>query len=144
MKKITLLAAFVFAAFFTQAQDSDTGLEIGIKVSPGIANNRFSSPSSFDFKNENAKFRGSFGLILDYFFGKNYAFSSGLEYGVKGGKISFISGQVLNPITNQLENVRSIDELNIQYIQLPIGLKLFTNEVATDTKIYFLLGTALK
>src|SRR5688572_18838803 len=89
MKKITLLAAFIFAAFFTQAQDSDSGLEIGLKVSPGLAMSRVNDPGPNNFDNSNVKFRGSFGLILDYFFGKNYAFSSGLEYGVKGGTITY-------------------------------------------------------
>jgi hypothetical protein len=135
MKKITLLAAFLFTAFLSQAQ-SDTGLEIGLKISPSISNNRFSSPGNFDFKNENAKFRGSIGLVLDYFFGKNYAFNTGLEYAVKGGKISF------KPIP-EFTNEREIDELNVQYLKIPIGLKLYTNEVATDTRVYFHLGTSL-
>jgi hypothetical protein len=136
MKKNTLLAAFIFSELFSQAQDSNTGLEIGLKVSPGIATNRFSSPSGFDFQNENAKFRGSIGIVLDYFFGENYAFSSGLEYGVKGGKISYKPG-------GDLGGGRQIDELNIQYLQIPVSLKLFTNEVATDTRIYFQLGASL-
>src|SRR5688572_27520306 len=89
MKKITLLAAFVFAAFFAQAQDSNTGLEIGLKVSPGVAMSRVNDPGTNNFESSNVKFRGSFGLVLDYFFGDNYAFSSGLEYGVKGGTVSY-------------------------------------------------------
>jgi hypothetical protein len=138
MKKLTLLAAFVFAAFFSHAQEteSDTGLEIGLKVSPAVATNRFVAPSGFGFENENAKMRGSFGLVLYYFFGKNYAFSTGLEYSVKGGKISYKPAPALT-------NDRETDELNIQYIALPVGIKLYTNEVATDTRVYFHLGSSL-
>jgi len=145
MKKLTLLAAFVFAAFFSQAQDteSDTGLEIGLKVSPAIATNRFQAPSKFNFENENAKLRGSFGLVLDYFFGKNYAFNTGLEYSVKGGKISYTSGQTTDTVTNVTKDVKETDELNIQYIALPLGIKLYTNEVGANTRIYFQLGTSL-
>jgi hypothetical protein len=143
MKKLTLLVSFVFAAFFTQAQDmgteSDTGLEIGLKISPAIATNRFQAPSRFKFENENAKLRGSIGLVLDYFFGKNYALNTGLEYSVKGGKITYVSSQA----TDSTAEGKSTDELNIQYISLPVGIKLYTNEVATDTRIYFNLGTAL-
>jgi hypothetical protein len=137
MKKFTLLAAFVFSIFSAQAQDSNSnsGLEIGLKVSPAISNNRFSSPSGYDFKSENAKFRGSLGIVLDYFFGDNYAFSSGLEYAAKGGKISY------KP--NPAESEREIDELNVQYLQIPVTIKLFTNEVSSDTRIYFQLGTSL-
>ncbi|MFC5270566.1 porin family protein [Adhaeribacter terreus] len=141
MKKLTLMAAFVFAAFFSHAQDveSDTGLEIGLKVSPAIATNRFQAPFRFNFENENAKLRGSFGLVLDYFFGKNYAFNTGLEYSVKGGKIKYTSSQA----TDTTAAVKTTDELNIQYLAVPLGIKLYTNEVATDTRVYFNLGTSL-
>jgi hypothetical protein len=131
MKKITLLAALFLSILTAQAQDSDTGLEIGLKVSPAIASNRVNLSGANNFKGSESMFRGSFGLVLDYFFGKNYALSTGLEYGVKGGKVSY--GSV----------TKTEDELNIQYIQLPIGLKLFTNDVASDTRIYFQLGTSL-
>lgn len=135
MKKFTLLAALVLGFFTAQAQ-SDTGLEIGLKVSPAIATNRFVAPSSFGFENENAKLRGSLGLVLDYFFGKNYAFNSGLEYSVKGGKISYKPSP-------DLSSARETDELNIQYLAVPLGIKLFTNEIATDTRVYFQLGSSL-
>jgi hypothetical protein len=137
MKKITLLAALVFSIFTAQAQDSGsnsgTGLEIGLKASPALATNRFSAPDDLHFENKNVEFRGSIGLVLDYFFSENYALATGLEYGVKGGHISYHIGSN-SPVT---------DELNIQYIMLPIGLKLYTNEVATDTRIFFQLGTSL-
>ena len=135
MKKITLLAALLVGFFSAQAQ-SDTGLEIGLKVSPAIATNRFVAPTSFGFQNENAKLRGSFGLVFDYFFGKNYAFNSGLEYSVKGGKISY------KPAPD-LTSTRETDELNIQYLAVPVGIKLFTNDIATDTRVYFQLGSSL-
>lgn len=134
MKKISLLAAFLFSFLAAQAQ-SDTGLEIGLKVSPCVATNRFVAPSSFGFKNENAKIRGSFGLVLDYFFSKNYAFNTGLEYSVKGGKISF------KPSPNS--DGRETDELNIQYLAVPVGIKLFTNNVGDNSRVYFQLGSSL-
>lgn len=138
MKKITLLAALLVSFFSARAQ-SDTGLEIGLKFSPAIASNRFVAPTTFGFRNENAKLRGSLGLVFDYFFGKNYAFNSGLEYSVKGGKISY------KPFPNDptLYDQRETDELNIQYLAVPVGIKLFTNEVATDTRVYFQLGSSL-
>ncbi|HSI91212.1 MAG TPA: outer membrane beta-barrel protein, partial [Adhaeribacter sp.] len=116
MKKIIAFAALFLGMFSAQAQ----GLEIGIKVSPAGSNHRFSSPGGFDFKNENMKFRGSFGLVFDYFFGENYAFNTGLEYAVRGGKISYKPAPALSAS-------RETDELNIQYLRLPVGIKLFTN-----------------
>src|SRR6478736_2501350 len=133
MKRISLLAALLVSMFTAQAQ-SETGLEIGLKVSPCVASNRFVAPSGFGFKNENAKFRGSFGLVLDYFFSKNYAFNTGLEYNVKGGKISYKPSQ---------SGQREIDELNIQYLAVPLGLKLYTNNIGDNTRVYFQLGSSL-
>src|SRR5688572_17338566 len=130
MKKISLLAAFLVSFMTAQAQ-TETGLEIGLKVSPCVATNRFVAPSAFEFENENAKFRGSFGLVFDYYFSKNYAFNTGLEYSVKGGKISFKP----LPDSPTLSGQREVDELNIQYLAVPLGLILFTNNIGTDTRV---------
>lgn len=134
MKKIALLATLVFSIFTAKAQDSgsNSGLELGLKVSPALAFNHFGGDADFNFENKNLEFRGGFGLVADYFFKENYAFNTGLEYGVKGGHISYNQGAA-----------HFHHELNVQYLMLPIGLKLFTNEVATDTRVFFLVGTSL-
>ena len=144
MKKITLLAAFVIGFFSAQAQ-SDTGLEIGLKVSPSIVSNRIVAPNQFGFEEEGAKVRFGVGLVLDYFFGKNYAFTTGLEYAMKGSEVSYfqLSSNVNGNSERTITSSRLTDELNAQYLQIPLGFKLYTNDIATDTRLYFQLGTSL-
>ena len=144
MKKITLLAALVLGFFSAQAQ-SNTGLEIGLKVSPSISTNRIVAPGQFGFEDEGATVRFGGGLVLDYFFSENYAFSTGLEYAMKGSGVSYfqLSSNVNDNAPRTITNSRVTDEFNVQYLQIPIGFKLFTNEVATDTRVFFQLGTSL-
>lgn len=109
-------------------------VEIGLKVSPSLTNWRTDSPATYGFQNESAKLGLGGGLIIDYFFGQNYAFSTGLELTGKGGKISYF-----DPTLNR----RIEQKIGLQYLQVPVTVKLFTNDVATDTKLYFQLGGSL-
>jgi len=71
---------------------------------------------------------------VDYFFGQNYAFSTGLQLVGKGGTISY-----LDPIDSR----RYEQKIGMQYLEVPVSVKLFTNDIATDTKLYFQLGGTL-
>lgn len=132
MKKITLLMLFLCLGFTSMAQ-----VEIGLQLSPTISGNRFVAEDRYNFEKENNKLRLGVGVVVDYFFAQNYAFSTGLMYRSKGSEISYTdSDNNGNPFTEK-------DDLSIQYIQLPLTLKLFTNEVAPGTILYFQVGGAL-
>ncbi|WP_018479900.1 porin family protein [Pontibacter roseus] len=136
LKKLTLLVLFLCIASSAMAQ-----LEIGVQFSPTISGNRFIAEDRYDFKKSNSTLRLGVGVIGDYFFSNNYAFSSGLMYRSKGAKISYkVTGQDAggNPVEGTVE-----DELAVQYLEIPLTLKLFTNEVAPDVIIYFQVGGAL-
>lgn len=131
-KKLAFLLLFLGITSTAMAQ-----MEIGIQFSPTISGNRFIAEDRHGFEKTNNTLRLGVGVVGDYFFSNNYAFSSGLMYRSKGAKISYryddgIVGQ--RPIT---------DEIAIQYLEVPVTLKLFTNEVAPDVVIYFQVGGAL-
>ncbi|GAB3300940.1 porin family protein [Hymenobacter tenuis] len=130
MKK-ALLALLISGATIGAASAQ---VEIGLKVSPSITHLRADSPSDYGFQNEKAKLGISGGLVVDYFFGQNYAFSTGLELAGKGGTVSYFDTDL-----GQRRNMK----IGLQYLQIPITVKLFTNDVATDTKLYFQLGGSL-
>ncbi len=72
MKKLLLAFALLAIVPTTFAQ-----VEIGLKVLPASSFLRASSPSTTNFQGDGSKF--SFGGVFpDYFFGENYAFSTGL------------------------------------------------------------------
>jgi len=134
MKKFLLtLGVAILTAGAASAQ-----VEIGLKVSPSITNLRADSPrngtNATGFKNEKSKLGFGGGVIIDYFFGQNYAFSSGLFLTGKGGTISY-----LDPSTR----TRYEQKIGIQYLEVPISLKLFTNDISEGTKVYFQVGGTL-
>lgn len=149
MKKFTLLAALVFGIFSTYNSVQAQGLEIGIKVSPAITGQRIIAPSGHGIVKEGAKARIGVGIVADYFFGENYAFSTGLEFATKGAGASYQVvgrdpfGAKYLAVDANGNKVKNEDEFTVQYLQIPVGLKLFTNEVATDMRVYFQVGTSL-
>jgi hypothetical protein len=133
MKKILLTVAALALAPAAFAQ-----VEIGLKVSPSISYLRTDSPSGTSFSSENSKFSFGGGIFMDYFFGENYAFNTGLFLTGKGGTISYYE-----PIIGASTRPQVSQKIAVQYLELPLTIKLFTNEVAPDTRLYFQLGGSL-
>ncbi|QKG51482.1 porin family protein [Hymenobacter sp. BRD67] len=130
MKKILLTAAAMALTSTAFAQ-----VEIGLKVSPSISYFRTGSPSGTSFQSESSKFSFGGGVFLDYFFGENYAFNTGLFLTGKGGTFSYLENGV-----TPTPGARVSQKIAIQYLEIPLTLKLFTNEVAPATRLYFQVG----
>jgi len=136
MKNNTILVfLLLIAGFRLSAQDSK--FRLGIRFAPNIALTRVLDVKEDDkisFESNGVGVRFSAGLTGDFYFGKNYSFYTGIWYTTQRAGVKFttesptISGQSIH---------------NLQYVQVPIALKLFTNEIATDTKLYFVLGGTL-
>ena len=108
-------------------------VKLGVKFSPGITTSKASTTSDTLTISDNAsglRFIG--GLTVDYQFSDNYYFTSGLAFANRksGYKSTGLSGTVFN------------DNYNSQYVQIPFALKMYTNEVAVDKKVYFQAGVA--
>jgi hypothetical protein len=105
--------------------------KLGLKFSPTLISNRvtnFSDSLSF----EKPKSYGSFifGLAIDKAFSDNYSFSTGLFYVKKNVGFS-------------IKNSNSVDTneaYQIDYLQIPISIKLYTNEIQPETSLYFQIG----
>ena len=135
MKKL-FLALLVLAATINTASAQ---FEIGLKVSPAITSLRAESPSANALASDASKFGFGGGLVVDYFFGENYAFSTGLLLTGKGGTISY--KDVSSGVTGQTFTAKQ--KFSTQYLGIPLTVKLFTNEVAPDTRLYFQVGGSL-
>ncbi len=134
MKKLilTLAALALVPAAFAQ-------VEIGLKISPSITSLRAESPAPQSFNGTDSKIGFGGGVFLDYFFGQNYAINTGLFLTGKGGSYGYTESsqgmlQVITPVTQKL---------TIQYLEIPATIKLFTNEVAPATRLYFQVGPSL-
>ncbi|MCC9136447.1 porin family protein [Pontibacter silvestris] len=135
MKKLTLLMLFLGFGFTAMAQ-----IEIGLQISPTITGNRFIAENRYNFDNESNTLRLGVGVIADYFFAQNYAFSTGLHYRSKGGDISYSYTRTTGTGS---ETLSGQDDITVQYLEIPVSLKLFTNEVAPGAILYFQVGGSL-
>jgi hypothetical protein len=133
MKKIllSLLALVSTSTAFAQ-------VEIGLKLSPSITSLRTDGPSSSQFQNGDTKLSLGGGLVVDYFFGENYAFSTGLFLTGRGGTFTYHDSAPVSSFAGTVSQ-----KFAIQYLELPATVKLFTNEVSPGTRVYFQVGGAL-
>ncbi|AYA38316.1 PorT family protein [Hymenobacter oligotrophus] len=133
MKKTMLALALLLGGVATNASAQ---IEIGLKVSPSITSLRVSSPTERNFQSDGSRAGIGGGVVVDYFFGENYAFSTGLNLTFKGGNVRYLTEN--SPTDNSLSTQKQ--KIGLQYLEIPVTLKLFTNEITTDTKLYFQVG----
>jgi hypothetical protein len=130
MKKLLL----TFATLAAASSAASAQVELGLKLSPSINYFRVDAPSEFNFKEESGRVGLGGGLVVDYFFGENAAFSTGLWLTGKSGEFSYSDPGPL------LAGNKVKKQMGIQYLELPITVKLFTNEIAPDIRLYFQVG----
>jgi len=131
MKKSIIFTFLLINSSFAFGQ----GVRIGIKASPTITFNRWESSSdSINIVNSRDDTRFTFGVISDFEFRDNYFFSTGILYSVR--KLSFAAEN-----TNTGES--DAEQYTLEYIEIPLTLKLFTNNIGVDSKIYVQPGFTL-
>lgn len=127
MKKISLLFLFSILAFASFSQ-----VTLGLRVSPALSINRvkdLNSADGIDFSNNGSGVRFAFGPTVDFKFGDNYAFSTGAWYlSSRAGLSASFTGGTYKEV------------VSLQSMQIPITFKAYTNEIATNMKLYFQLG----
>jgi len=105
-------------------------MKLGLKVSPNLIFNRLDTDAdTVSFERDGIHLRPAVTITADYMFAQNYQFSTGLGYISK--KMRF---DVNKPSGNLKGNYIA------QYVQLPVTLKLNTNEVDLDKRLYFQIG----
>ncbi|KOY85688.1 hypothetical protein AD998_05555 [bacterium 336/3] len=130
MKKIALSFVFALISLATFAQD-DTGFKLGFKIGTPIAFNSVkSTENGIDASPNGASLRFMAGPIADIVWTERYALTTGILFTTKQA--------------NYQTQVAGIDAINekygLQYIQIPVGLKLFTDELFTNGKGYVNFG----
>ena len=127
MKKYILLVlvGLMLSTMVVHAQG-----RLGIKVSPGISFGRvYTNPPNVEFSSAGPALGFKLGAIYDYPIQNNCCVGTGLSYAVqriavKNEELSF-----------------GIKEAHVlYYLQIPLLLKLYTSELALDTRLYVALG----
>ena len=117
----------IFFFFIQHSTSLSQGIRFGIFFDPNIA---WMKPDISDVKNAGSRMGFKVGLSFEKYFTENYAFFSGISIQHLGGKLKYadsISFTAQN-ITEMLPEGSTIT-YKLQYVSVPLGLKLKTNEI---------------
>jgi opacity protein-like surface antigen len=129
MKKLFFTIALTAMAGLIHAADSK--LHFGLKGAPSLAWLRTDTKG---LESDGSKFGFSYGLVTEFNFADNYAFATGIDIAYRGGKFKTVTTEYPDSVTTVTTSTRS--KYTIQYIEIPLSLKLKTNEIGYLT--YFL------
>ena len=106
-------------------------IQIGLYTEPLIS--WFSSDTDLSV-NDGARPGLAFGLTYDRYFARNYAFSSGISIINASGRLSY-SDTLLIRFKNSETELNAGDNITyrIQYLSVPLGIKLKTNQIGYMT-----------
>lgn len=131
MKKISLLFLSLVVAFKATAQD-DTGFKLGMKLGLPIGFNSVkSTENGFEALPNGASLRFTIGPIADVVWTERYAFTMGILFTTKQANYK----AKITGLPASLE-----EKYGLQYIQLPVGLKLFSDELFPNAKGFVNFG----
>jgi hypothetical protein len=120
MKKI-LLSVLLVALLAPMAFSVDSGgFRFGLKASPVVA---WMRPETSGYANDGVRLGLSYGFIGDVRLGEFYAFSTGLNINMIGGKLKY--PEQITPI-EQAELSRNY---SLQYLEIPLTIKMQTQEI---------------
>jgi hypothetical protein len=146
LRKISLITLFVVSVLSLHAQ----GVKFGVHIDPGLS---FMNSIETGVNAKGANFNFAIGVEGEYYFsdGENYSITFGANFGAgRGGKLQYESGGKILPKSN-LETKSFFSNLNptvnpsagtdlnlapntninyfLNYVELPVGFKLRTNEL---------------
>src|SRR5688572_8145432 len=115
-------------AFAVRGQSTDGGskLHFGMKVQPALA---WFKTDDEGIENNGSEFRFTYGFITEFKFAERYSFATGVDISNRGGALRQTSSDSL---------MTTLTDVNwkLRFIEVPITLKLKTNEIGYFT--YFL------
>lgn len=123
MKKlITLLVLSTIV--ITATAVTNNGLHFGLKAAPSLAWLRTDSKG---LVSNGSKFGFTYGLITEFKFSDNYSFATGIDVTYRGGKTRSTKESIL--ANGNVGTTISDNSITLQYVEIPLTLKLKTNEI---------------
>ena len=127
MKKLSFLTVAVICSFCNVYGQSSSGSDsksfhFGLNVTPGLY---WLKPNSNNNKGNGSSFGFGYGANLEFYFTQNYGLCTGLE-------VTSFKGKYTNTVTgnsNSNGDTTTIHSLSLEYLQLPIVLKMKTNAI---------------
>ncbi len=131
MKRIITLLVLTCLSLPLCAQDAGE-VRVGVEVGPSLTWARTQVKdrnSNLDLESGKTRVNFTGGLMMDFFFTDNVAFSTGGYFVTRGA--DFIVRSKTGPTNFRVTN-------SLQYIQVPFGLKMYTNELGSSDMRAFL------
>ncbi len=123
MKKLVILNILCLLTVLTSGQ----GVKFGVFVDPQFA---WLSSDTRDVSGDGMIVGVNGGLAIDKYFQKNYAIQTGISLGNQGGKVNFANESLISVFdeTDTLPAGTTVT-YRLNYITVPLGLKLKSNEI---------------
>ncbi len=132
MKRISLVAILSIICLSSFAQ-----VKIGLRFSPSYNINRVSSLSdTLALSPQQASFKMVLGIVTEFAFTDTYSFTTGLAFAPKTVGINFVG-------ENGGSYANTSEEYKIQYLQVPLLLKLYTDDYLPGSRIFFQVGSMM-
>lgn len=80
----------------------------------------------FSIKSDGSKIGFTYGLMAEYYFARNYGLVTGLQVNSTGGKIIATN---INTTPSQIQVNKADFDYRLQYLEIPIALKLRTDDI---------------
>ncbi len=129
-KKIFIAAIFTTLLFLQGWAQDSRKFNIGFQFTPELT---WLKPKSQILEGRGSNIGFSFGPVFDYNFGDNYAFSTGITINRSNGGLTYKDTTRFNTQSDILYDKGSIVEYKLQYVEIPLAIKLKTNEIGYMT-----------
>lgn len=128
MKKIVLLSAlFYFTASILMAQDTETKLlRFGLQGNTGLS---WMKTDQDSMQSLGLRLGYGYGFITEITLAKNFAVATGFDVLYQGGKIEKKGVLTAFPPDTTKELASKISTYRLQYLDIPVTLKMKTNEI---------------
>lgn len=133
-KRFFLVAVFSLTLATATIAQTSSNYRIGIKVAPMLSFAKTDvEGNSTSIERDGSSTKFMVGAFVDIPFADNYFFSGGLNYASKGTNvlISDPSGATPGSFSESYDH---------EFLQVPLLLKLYTNEITLDTKLFVNFG----
>jgi opacity protein-like surface antigen len=131
MKRVVFAIVILLMVTTSFGQDGDKKLRLGLSGTPGVS---WLSSDYDKVENDASRLSFKFGINMDYQLMDNYFFSTGIFMHNVKGKLKYNDGipfMIEDTLVNFTPGV-SVG-YKLQYVEIPIGLKLKTNEIGYFT-----------
>lgn len=120
MKKLFILIILVFIVISSGLKAQEKPFIFGFKVAPNLG---WMNPSSNGYESNGSKIGFSWGLLAEFYLMENYSFNTGITIAFQNGTLKYRDDIYEGPG----ELFRTY---NFKYIQIPLTLKMKTNEMS--------------